>query len=161
MNHPLFTLPEGTFINISPALGQEGETLLKRPVAPKVREGVLHAAVLAAHPTGITLNLDLKGLRKLEADPGDWFELSFGEVTLPILAKRGLSFAREEEVWSIPNALLFDYIPHWDREKVTVMLLRPMQWNWRGRFSEPEQYTAPYPAPGSTVQIRPRPGTIL
>jgi hypothetical protein len=149
----LLGLPPGTPVAVRGA-SCDANTAFQ---APRLKAGELRAQVLTSHAHGLVLNLDAPGLRKLKGQPGDWYTLQLGGESgqaLPIVARRGMSFEREAEVWALPQALLFDYESHWDDDRVTVMVLRPMQQNWRGRFPDGPSVTMPVVDPGSTVAIR-------
>jgi hypothetical protein len=149
----LLGLPTGTPVVVRGASFQANTEFQ----SPRLKAGELRAQVLTSHAHGLVLNLDAPGLRKLKGQPGDWYTAQLGGEsgqTLPIVARRGMSFEREAEVWALPQALLFDYESHWDDDRVTVMVLRPMQQNWRGRFPDGPSVTMPVVDPGSTVAIR-------
>ena len=113
-----------------------------------------HIQVLASHSRGLVLHLDARGLRKLKGEPDDWHEQEVGGTRLPILARRGMSAQREAEVWSRPETLLFDYEGHWEDDERTVLLLAPMQRNWKGRYPDWERFTMPVCSAGTFVTVR-------
>ncbi|RYD70138.1 MAG: hypothetical protein EOP84_27195, partial [Verrucomicrobiaceae bacterium] len=152
---PLFSTPEGTVATLR--LITPGVFPTKLPAA-KLKNGELIAQVLASHSQAMTLNVDAIALRKLKGAPECWYELQIGEERLPIRPRRGINPLIEQEVWNTPDALLFDYEGHWANDRLAVMLLKSMQWNWRGRFPNPESVHIPQAPVGSPVVLRLAPG---
>ena len=151
LNSPLFSTPEGTVAELR--LVTPGTFPTKLP-ASKLKNGELVAQVLASHPQAMTLNVDAIALRKLKGAADCWYELQVGDVRLPIRPRRGISPPVDQEVWNTPNALLFDYEAHWANERLTVMLLQPMQWNWKGRFPDWASVVIPQAPEGTPVTLR-------
>lgn len=150
--HPLFQLSEGASVTVN-RVGEAAPPA--KPRRSVCKNGEIAAWVLASHPHGLTLNVDAPLLRKLGAAADAWHELEAGGRLLPVTARRGLSPDREAEIWSRPQALLFDFEPHWIFDKVTVMTLAPMQMNWRGRFPEAAGITTAVAPAGTIVTLRP------
>lgn len=149
--HPIFKLPAGTPVQVQRIPGPEA--LTAKPASSKVKKGVLQAVVLMSHPHGIVVNVDLPLLKKLKAAPGSWYLISLGGSQFPILHRRGIGFDREQEVWDRPTALLYDFEAHWVYEKITVMRLKPMQMNWRGKYPDATEVTIPTAPIGGEVTI--------
>lgn len=156
-NHPLFQLPTGASVTLS---RPNPPAMPVKPQRSACKNERINAVVLASHPHGMVLNVDAPLLRKLQTSADVWYELEAGGRVVPATARRGISFAREEEIWSQSEALLFDLEAHWAFEKVTVMTLSPMQMNWRGKFPEAAEITIPVVQTGTTVTLRPAPGQI-
>jgi hypothetical protein len=151
LDSPLFSTPEGTVAALR--LVTPGTFPTKLP-APKFKNGELVAQVLASHPQAMTLNVDAIALRKLKGGADCWYELQVGDVRLPIRPRRGIGPPLDKEVWNTPNALLFDYEAHWANERLTVMLLHPMQRNWQGLFPDWATVLIPHAACGTPIILR-------
>jgi hypothetical protein len=150
--HPLFDLAPGTTITIS----RTAEPVIpEKPKNSKAKDGTIQALVLASHPHGLMLKVDLPLLRKLPVPPSGWYELEINGRTIPVRAGRRLSPEEEQEVWQRPHALLYDYESHWVYEQVTVMRLAPMQMNWRGKFPDAPSVTTESVEAGTIVTLRP------
>lgn len=148
---PLFSTPQGTAASLRLVIAGTSPTKLP---APKLKNGELIAQVLASHPGGMTLNVDAIALRKLKGKTDCWYELQVGDTRVPIRPRRGISPPVDQEVWNTPNSLLFDYEVHWANERLTVMLLRAMQYNWKGRFPDWAAVRIPQVAEGSPAILR-------
>lgn len=126
------------------------------PVAgARLKQGTLQATVLASHPHALTLNINFPALRKLGAPLEAWYALEADGQHLQIHHRADIMPADYESFFARPQALLFDFVQHWADEDTRVMLLRPMQFNWSGRYPDYASYTLPLMlAPGSAVTVR-------
>lgn len=151
LNSPLFSTSEGASASLR--LVTPGTFPAKLP-APKLKNGELITQVLGSHPQAVTLNVDAVALRKLKGAADCWYELQAGDLRLPIRPRRGIGPPLDKEVWNTPNALLFDYEAHWANERLTVMLLQPMQRNWPGLFSDWATVLIPHVTRDTPVILR-------
>lgn len=146
----IFSVPAGTELEL--AVVKRADSPLPVP-SPKLKKTALHGAVLASHPRALTLNVAFPALRKLKGTLDDWYTLDIGGTQRRIHNARGIGIADYEQFYAQPDALLFDFQPHWADEETMVMVLRPMQTNWPGRFPDFESATQPFVVPAGTPAI--------
>ena len=146
----LFSVPAGTELE----LGVMQRAVRSLPVSsPKLKKTALHGAVLASHPRALTRNVAFPALRKLKGTVDDWYTLEIDGVQRRIHNARGIGIAEYEKFHALPDALLFDFQPHWADEETMVMVLRPMQTNWPGKYPDFESATQPFVVPAGTPAI--------
>lgn len=148
----LFAVPEGSPVRLEVL----ERSAIPAPVAgARLKQGALQATVLASHAHALTLNVAFPALRKLGASPESWYVLEAGDQQLQIHSRQGILPLEYEGFFARPQSLLFDFVGHWAFENTQVMLLKPMQCNWMGRFPDYASYTIPLLlAPASAVTVR-------